>query len=83
MGHKPELFTNLIFIEGCIFIYLAIKNKKKVVLCRNTALFLGLEGIYNKVGLLILVPQAVITEKYGSHGCSVGEDGGFAPNISR
>lgn len=27
--------------------------------------------------------QAVITEKYGAHGCSVGEDGGLAPNISR
>lgn len=27
--------------------------------------------------------KAVITEKYGSHGCNVGEDGGFAPNISR
>ncbi|CAN6696084.1 unnamed protein product [Malus baccata var. baccata] len=26
--------------------------------------------------------KAVITEKYGSHGCNVGEDGGFAPNIS-
>ncbi|KAL6506355.1 Beta-enolase [Orobanche gracilis] len=26
--------------------------------------------------------RAVITEKYGSHGCNVGEDGGFAPNIS-
>lgn len=26
--------------------------------------------------------QAVITEKYGAHGCNVGEDGGFAPNIS-
>ncbi|EYU18922.1 hypothetical protein MIMGU_mgv1a0063682mg, partial [Erythranthe guttata] len=25
---------------------------------------------------------AVITERYGSHGCNVGEDGGFAPNIS-
>ncbi|KAL6504954.1 Beta-enolase [Orobanche hederae] len=25
---------------------------------------------------------AVIMEKYGSHGCNVGEDGGFAPNIS-
>ncbi|CAN0854664.1 Cytosolic enolase 3 [Linum grandiflorum] len=27
--------------------------------------------------------KAVITEKYGIHGCNVGEDGGFAPNISR
>lgn len=27
--------------------------------------------------------QAVITEKYGAHNCNVGEDGGFAPNISR
>ena len=27
--------------------------------------------------------QAVITEKYGAHGCHVGEDGGLAPNISR
>ncbi|XP_031122447.1 cytosolic enolase 3 [Ipomoea triloba] len=26
--------------------------------------------------------KAVITEKYGAHGCSVGEDGGLAPNIS-
>ncbi|EEF41858.1 enolase, putative [Ricinus communis] len=26
--------------------------------------------------------KAVITEKYGEHGCNVGEDGGFAPNIS-
>ncbi|KAL9171080.1 hypothetical protein ABFS82_04G186600 [Erythranthe guttata] len=26
--------------------------------------------------------KAVITERYGSHGCNVGEDGGFAPNIS-
>ncbi|PON70864.1 Enolase [Parasponia andersonii] len=26
--------------------------------------------------------KAVITEKYGAHGCNVGEDGGFAPNIS-
>ncbi|XP_050367789.1 cytosolic enolase 3 [Argentina anserina] len=26
--------------------------------------------------------KAVIIEKYGSHGCNVGEDGGFAPNIS-
>ncbi|XP_051113319.1 cytosolic enolase 3 [Andrographis paniculata] len=26
--------------------------------------------------------KAVITEKYGSHGCNVGEDGGFAPNLS-
>nr|XP_028945133.1 cytosolic enolase 3-like [Malus domestica] len=25
--------------------------------------------------------KAVITEKYGAHGCNVGEDGGFAPNI--
>ncbi|RXH84729.1 hypothetical protein DVH24_033013 [Malus domestica] len=27
--------------------------------------------------------KAIITEKYGAHGCNVGEDGGFAPNISR
>ncbi|CBI27850.3 unnamed protein product, partial [Vitis vinifera] len=27
--------------------------------------------------------KAVITEKYGAHGCDVGEDGGLAPNISR
>jgi len=27
--------------------------------------------------------QTVITEKYGSIGCNVGEDGGFAPDISR
>lgn len=27
--------------------------------------------------------QAVITETYGAHGCNVGEDGGFTPNISR
>ncbi|KAJ8437902.1 hypothetical protein Cgig2_031418 [Carnegiea gigantea] len=27
--------------------------------------------------------KAVITEKYGVHGCNVGEDGGLAPNISR
>lgn len=27
--------------------------------------------------------QAVITEKHGAHGCNFGEDGGFAPNISR
>ncbi|XP_028097530.1 cytosolic enolase 3 isoform X2 [Camellia sinensis] len=26
--------------------------------------------------------KAVITEKHGAHGCNVGEDGGFAPNIS-
>ncbi|XP_058099535.1 cytosolic enolase 3 isoform X2 [Magnolia sinica] len=26
--------------------------------------------------------KAVITEKYGSAGCNVGDDGGFAPNIS-
>ncbi|TQE00925.1 hypothetical protein C1H46_013465 [Malus baccata] len=26
--------------------------------------------------------KAIITEKYGAHGCNVGEDGGFAPNIS-
>ncbi|XP_044469600.1 cytosolic enolase 3 [Mangifera indica] len=26
--------------------------------------------------------KAAITEKYGVHGCNVGEDGGFAPNIS-
>lgn len=26
--------------------------------------------------------KAVISEKYGSHGCNVGEDGGFVPNIS-
>lgn len=26
--------------------------------------------------------KAVITEKYGAQGCNVGEDGGFAPNIS-
>ncbi|XP_047310569.1 cytosolic enolase 3 [Impatiens glandulifera] len=26
--------------------------------------------------------KAVITEKYGAHGCNVGEDGGLAPNIS-
>ncbi|XP_024988149.1 cytosolic enolase 3 isoform X2 [Cynara cardunculus var. scolymus] len=26
--------------------------------------------------------KAVITENYGAHGCNVGEDGGFAPNIS-
>lgn len=26
--------------------------------------------------------KAVITEKYGAHGCHVGEDGGLAPNIS-
>lgn len=26
--------------------------------------------------------KAVITEKLGAHGCNVGEDGGFAPNIS-
>ncbi|XP_022890768.1 cytosolic enolase 3-like [Olea europaea var. sylvestris] len=26
--------------------------------------------------------KAVITEKYGAHGCNVGEDGGYAPNIS-
>ncbi|OIW16419.1 hypothetical protein TanjilG_19135 [Lupinus angustifolius] len=27
--------------------------------------------------------KAVITEKYGAHDCNVGEDGGFAPNVSR
>uniref|UniRef100_A0A803LX71 phosphopyruvate hydratase n=1 Tax=Chenopodium quinoa TaxID=63459 RepID=A0A803LX71_CHEQI len=27
--------------------------------------------------------KAVITEKFGVHGCNVGEDGGLAPNISR
>ncbi|KAF8402721.1 hypothetical protein HHK36_010810 [Tetracentron sinense] len=27
--------------------------------------------------------KAVITEKCGANGCNVGEDGGFAPNISR
>ncbi|KAL4559610.1 hypothetical protein LXL04_031753 [Taraxacum kok-saghyz] len=27
--------------------------------------------------------KAVITEKFGAQGCNVGEDGGFAPNISR
>lgn len=26
--------------------------------------------------------KAVITEKYGAHECNVGEDGGFAPNVS-
>ncbi|XP_052199139.1 cytosolic enolase 3 isoform X3 [Diospyros lotus] len=26
--------------------------------------------------------KAVILERYGAHGCNVGEDGGFAPNIS-
>ncbi|VFQ76813.1 unnamed protein product [Cuscuta campestris] len=26
--------------------------------------------------------KAVISEKYGAHGCNVGEDGGLAPNIS-
>ncbi|CAI9768506.1 unnamed protein product [Fraxinus pennsylvanica] len=26
--------------------------------------------------------KAVITEKYGAHECNVGEDGGYAPNIS-
>ncbi|KAI3765478.1 hypothetical protein L2E82_15513 [Cichorium intybus] len=26
--------------------------------------------------------KAVITEKYGAQGCNVGDDGGFAPNIS-
>lgn len=26
--------------------------------------------------------KAVITETYGAHGCNVGEDGGFTPNIS-
>lgn len=26
--------------------------------------------------------KAVITEIYGAHGCNVGEDGGFTPNIS-
>ncbi|KAI4306665.1 hypothetical protein L6164_029923 [Bauhinia variegata] len=26
--------------------------------------------------------KAVIIEKYGAHGCNVGEDGGFAPNLS-
>uniref|UniRef100_A0A2P2KRU2 phosphopyruvate hydratase n=1 Tax=Rhizophora mucronata TaxID=61149 RepID=A0A2P2KRU2_RHIMU len=26
--------------------------------------------------------KVVITEKYGQYGCNVGEDGGFAPNIS-
>ncbi|KAL2541157.1 Cytosolic enolase 3 [Abeliophyllum distichum] len=26
--------------------------------------------------------KAVITEKYGAHGCNVGEDGGYAPNVS-
>lgn len=31
----------------------------------------------------VLKRQAVITEKYGAHECNVGEDGGFAPNISR
>ncbi|KAA0031785.1 cytosolic enolase 3 [Cucumis melo var. makuwa] len=27
--------------------------------------------------------KAVITEKHGAHDCNFGEDGGFAPNISR
>ncbi|PKI66479.1 hypothetical protein CRG98_013135, partial [Punica granatum] len=26
--------------------------------------------------------KEVISERHGSHGCNVGEDGGFAPNIS-
>ncbi|KAL4555979.1 hypothetical protein LXL04_038613 [Taraxacum kok-saghyz] len=30
-----------------------------------------------------LALRAVITEKFGAQGCNVGEDGGFAPNISR
>ncbi|KAL9257057.1 Cytosolic enolase 3-like protein [Drosera capensis] len=27
--------------------------------------------------------EAVVSEKYGSHGCNVSEVGGFAPNVSR
>ncbi|KAM6549807.1 hypothetical protein CsatB_021483 [Cannabis sativa] len=27
--------------------------------------------------------KVVITEKYGAHGCNIGENGGFAPDISR
>ncbi|OVA15544.1 Enolase [Macleaya cordata] len=27
--------------------------------------------------------KAIISERYGANGCNVGEDGGFAPNISR
>lgn len=33
--------------------------------------------------LFVTKGQAVITEKCGAHNCNVGEDGGFAPNVSR
>ncbi|KAL4568162.1 hypothetical protein LXL04_023768 [Taraxacum kok-saghyz] len=33
------------------------------------------------IGILFI--YAVITEKFGAQGCNVGEDGGFAPNMSR
>lgn len=33
--------------------------------------------------LLSVEMQAVIAEKYGAHGCNVGEDGGLAPDITR
>lgn len=39
--------------------------------------------IYKKGLRLQLKGQVVITEKYGAYGCNVGEDGGFAPDISR
>lgn len=39
--------------------------------------------IHSFIVMSIIKRQAVITEKYGAHGCNVGEDGGFAPNISR
>jgi hypothetical protein len=39
--------------------------------------------VHSFIVMSIIKRQAVITEKYGAHGCNVGEDGGFAPNISR
>jgi hypothetical protein len=39
--------------------------------------------VHSLIVMSIIKRQAVITEKYGAHGCNVGEDGGFAPNISR
>lgn len=31
----------------------------------------------------LFLAQAVIKEKYGIDACNVGDEGGFAPNISR